>query len=204
MLELGRTLKDFQNQVEASRDGFREGWEGLQKAAQLYNEAKRLREEELQETLEKNGLAVCCDSHSGGEQERLDNPSEEQLGIYPLDQMRFHYFEDGPSTVQGEYHDSTRWTRQLDLLCPKHFPQDQGDFSEEKGGHTYRKGEVVRDGGRFILRVDGSDITELVEKGGVDINPNGEKPFLISKEVYRHFGIPDLPEEPKYDKISRS
>jgi len=47
------------------------------------------------------------------------------------------------------------------------------------------------------------DITQKVERGGIGIKPDGEKMSLIDTKIFRHFGIPDLPEKKCFEELYR-
>ena len=131
----------------------------------------------------------------------LNNKSADQLGIYPRNQMRLLYYVYGPYTIQGEYEDSIGMERTLRLLCPEHFPKKPKWHYRRDGLFTNIKSEVIKKDGKFILAVNNDDITELVNKGGPYIDPDGLEPFLVNKEVFRYFGIPDLPRKPDINSV---
>jgi hypothetical protein len=208
MLEFELTLKEYDKYLKSSKKSFNKGWSGFHNAEEQYNRATRLREELLQNKLKEGGLAVCSTFHDIEESENMENLSAEQLVIYPREQMRLHYYVYGPYTTQGEYEDYTNMDRRLRLLCPKHFPKKSEWFYKREEGlytHTHIDSEVINKDGKFILVVNASDITkditELIRKGGLDISPDGLKPYLIDKAVFRYFGIPDLPEKPDIDSV---
>jgi len=140
------------------------------------------------------GLAVCSHPH---EVDSVKHQSSQQLGIYPLNEMRLLYYERGPHDVQGEY-DLIRHIRRLHLYCPEHFPQNKKWTSKSIGRFTLIESEVVVQGNKFILQVNDSDITKLIQRGGPYIEPGGMMPCFVSNAVYKHFGIPDLPKEPDF------
>jgi hypothetical protein len=202
MLELEKALEEIERYLAMSQRGFREGWNGFYGAEESYKRAMRVREQMLQNNLKEKGLAVCSHSHSW---EGVEHPSAEQLGIYPRDQMRLHFYKRGPYRIQDEYDDSIEMTTSLNLCCPEHFPQNTKWIFRQDSESTFINSEVVQRDGKFILVINGSDITGLVNKGGIDVEPDGQRPCLIEPAVYRYFSIPDLPEKPDldlYDKHS--
>lgn len=200
LLEFEKAVEDLNEFLVASRNGFREGWSGFYNAKESYKRASQVRERMLQNVLKEKGLAVCSGIHSDWTRENVENPSAEQLGIYPRDQMRLYFYRMGPYDIQGEYGDSTGTTTLLHLYCPEHFPKNS-KWTFRKGDKFtyYISSEVVQQDGKFILTVNQADITRLVNKGGGDIEPNG----VLHPEpvIYRYFGIPDLPEKPSIGNI---
>lgn len=197
MLEIEKALGEMQEHLEACRSDYKKAWNEFLNAERSFERAKQIREDTLQSVLKEKGLAICCSS--GHNPAGIEHPSVEQLGIYPRDQMRLHFYQMGPYDTQGEYEDSTRTTVMISLYCPKHFPQDKGWKIEGENGFTNIDSEVVQQDGKYILTIDESDITKLINKGGSHIEPNGKK--YLDTSVYRHFGIPDLPEKPRLDTL---
>ncbi|OGM16241.1 hypothetical protein A2V55_00935 [Candidatus Woesebacteria bacterium RBG_19FT_COMBO_37_29] len=199
MLEFEKTSEEIRRYLEISRNGFREAWGGFRNAEESYKKAVQAREDMLQSALKEKGLAVCSYSHSW---EGVEHPSAEQLGIYPRNQMLLYFYKMGPYDIQGEYEDSIGVTTRLHLCCPEHFPKkSEWIFRQDEDGFTHINSEVVQQEGKFILVVNGSDITRLVNRGGSDIEPDGKRLFLLDPVVYRYFGIPDLPEKPDLDTV---
>src|SRR4030042_2826789 len=188
MLELEKTLKDYDRFLKLSKRGCNKGWSSFQNAEEQYEKAAKLTEEILQNILEERGLAFCSVPHHVEENENMENITVKRLGIYHREQMRLHYYVCGPYTIQGEYEDSVGMDRTLRLLCPKHFPKKTEWTYRQDGLYTYINSEVFKKDGKFVLAVNGADITELVNKGGLCIDPDGLRPILIEQAVFRYFG----------------
>jgi hypothetical protein len=203
MIEFGKFLEDYKAQLIASRLGFREGWEQFHNAKLSYNEATKLRQQILQDILKEKGLAPCAGIHPD-RGKGIEKPTLEDLGIYPRSVMRLLYHEHGPYDIQREYGDSTGYTLNIKLLCPDCYPKDLKGVCRREGGYTRISSEVIVEDGKYTLAVDGSDITNLATKGGRDIDIDGLKLFLLDAEIYRYFGIPDLPEEPDLNSVQHS
>ena len=199
MLELETQISKINSSREYAKIAFRIGRRDFHKAEEAYRKAEELRQQILQEILNQKGLAVCSAIHST--EKDISNPSAEQLGIYPINNMRLLYREDGPYTRQGEYEDSIVHIISLNLYCPEHFPKNENWSYVKSGKYTNARSEVILENQRYILSVNGKDITRLVENGGPDIDPKGKRIFLIDQAVYRYFGIPDLPEKPDFGSI---
>ncbi len=197
MLELEKAINDLGKNFERSRLGFRRGWWAFNNAEKAYRKACQLRERILQDTLSERGLAICSGSHS--EVMEVDNPSAEQLGIYPRDQMRLHFYQSTLREIQYGYEEGYDRTTEVGLFCPKHYPQkpDRIIMPESEYPETYSG--VIQQDGKYTLSVNGRDITKLINRGGSDIEPNGER--YPGVEVYRYFGIPDMPEKPVLDEV---
>lgn len=75
----------------------------------MYEGVVKLREQLLSDILNKDGLAICSEGHLTREESKngIENPTLEQLGIYPRNQMRLFYSVFGPYNMQGEYGDSS-------------------------------------------------------------------------------------------------
>ena len=201
MLEFKKAAEEIDRYLAMSQKGFKEGWSGFCGAEESYKKAIQVREQMLQSNLKEKGLAVCSHSHRW---EGIEHPSAEQLGIYHRNQMRLHFYEMGPYNVQDEYGDSLGMTTWLRLCCPKHFPQNLKWTFKQESEFTHINSEFVQQDGKFILVVNGLDITKLVNKGGREVEPDGKRPYFIGPAVYRYFGIPDLPEKPDLDTIQHS
>lgn len=195
LTELKHALEEVEKGIKQSRDGFRTGWNSLHSADEQYKKAEQLRMQLLQSALEEKGLAFCSVAHAD------EGQTAEQLGIFPLNQMRLQFHREGPYRVQGEYDDSYRTDVRLELLCPSHFPKERKWQNVALRGYSLIDSEVVKENNRFLLVVDGSDITRLVQKGGSDINPSGRPLHLVGNSGYRHFGIPDLPKKPEFEDL---
>jgi hypothetical protein len=196
MSDFEQTLSAVNEHIQKSKDNFRAAFAEFRNAEELYKTVEQLRKQMLQDTLKENGLSVCAGHHF--HDENSGEPTEEQLGIYPSGSMKLYYYQDPVYTKQGEYEDSNYRTMWLKLLCPEHLPQIPEVVRPTETG-TEIKSEVIQKGDRFVLKVNGEDITELVNKGGLGIEPNGDNNPRV--EVYRHFDIPDLPERPKFDSV---
>lgn len=193
MLEIETSLSQIYEHMTTSKASFEEGRTQLKKAQEEFIKTKKLRKEALQQKLDEKNLAICCRSH--GDVESVENPTREQLGIFPQKDMRLHYLLDGPYAVQGEYHDTNKTTEKLELLCPEHYPKGQ-ERAIRTGTYTGIRSEVLENEGVFTLSVDGTDITALVNRGGYDMYPNGMPLAIVDDAVFQHFDIPDLPKEP--------
>lgn len=196
MSEFEQAIGEISNYLKESKEGFTKGWEGFKGAEAAYKRIERLREEMLQNILKERGLAICSAHHTVGKDETASSP--EQLGIYPKDQMKLHYFRSTLIERQGEYYDSTTRIVAVRLLCPKHYPV-KPNYITGPVNDPEVSSAVIQENGRFILEVSRKDITALIEKDGWDIEPEGEKHPMI--EVFRYFGIPDLPEKPDLDSV---
>ena len=196
MIEFEQNITKYNNYLDKSKVALERVDKRFDKANKIYRNLEIERERTLQNILGDRGLAVCSHPHDFN---AIANPSEEQFGIYPRNQMRLEYYEDGPFNIQGEYENSTGYKLELRLCCPEHFPRDRKETNIKSGSYTFIISEVVVDGEKYILQVGGknTDITDLANSGRRGIEPNGKKPFLVNPFIYKYFGIPDLPEKPK-------
>jgi hypothetical protein len=201
MLEFGKSLEELNARVEASRKSFRRGWASFYIAEKIYGKAVHERRQILQDILQEKGLAVCSGVHTDFGGKFKKDSTAEQLGIYPRSQMKLLYYERGPYAIRGEYEDSTGSTESLKFLCPECFPKDHEWHFRKDNGYTSIESEVTEKDGKYTLVVNGYDITDVAAVGGRDIELNGMKPFVVKNEIFRYFGIPDLPEEPNLNNI---
>jgi len=151
----------------------------------------------LHDALEEKGLAICCGTHK--ECQGVKNPTDAQLGIYPRNQMRLHYYKSTLGKMEDEYGTTFHRTIRVALYCPKHFPQDPNRIILPNSDDPPVYSEIKQEGKQFILEVNRKDIAALIKKGGMEIDPNGKR--YPEVEIYRHFGIPDLPEKPDINEV---
>jgi hypothetical protein len=196
MQELQRLTEIIGAHVATSRKGYREALEVFNEAEQLYRKAVETRELILQTMLNEQGLAICSGLH---DTENIEDPTAEQLGIYQRSSMRLHIYQLGPYEVQGEYEDSVGLTKTVGLYCPDHFPQNQHEIFDQRDGFTHIESEILLRDGKFVLAVNGADITRMVNKGGIGIETNGK--LFPDQAIYRYFGIPDLPQKPDLNNV---
>ncbi len=190
MLELEELLKRIGGHLKKSRKGFNVGREEFRSAENFYREASQLRDRILKDSLEEKGLAICSAGHQIDE--GVEESSAEQLGIYPRGQMRLHFYRSTLHEIEMGHEQVYDRTVRLSLYCPEHFPANPDRISLPESDDPVVYSEVVRQDRQFILTVNGGDITRLVNKGGINIEPDGSR--YPSDRIYRHFGIPDLPE----------
>lgn len=198
LLEFGRALELVDEHIRKSGAEFSAAWTEFNDAKEEYEKARKLRNQILQSALNERGLAVCAGLHFPPESS--EEVTAEQLGIYPRDQMKLYYYKDPSFRQQGEYEDYNYTTEWMKLLCPNHFPQKPAVFRPTETGVEIKSG-VMQKGEKFILEVNGDDVTKFVNENerGLDVEPNGSR--YPRKEIYRYFGIPDLPEIPTLDSV---
>lgn len=199
MLEFENGVDKYTKKIKASRNGFLRGWNRFDEAERTYNEIKKLREQILLERLAEKGLAVCSGNHPINSDGVSYNLSLEQLGVFPIEIMRLHFIKRGPFEKEDKQGDYSVTTMRLELLCPEHFPKKEKWTDEEH----WIDSEVKVIDGKYVLLVNGMDITKLVTQNNLDMDPDGLRPFLVDREIYRRLGIPDLPDEVDFDSVNR-
>lgn len=199
MLELEQSIKQFDKLVKASRVGFHKGWKKFQEAGKTYEHSAKLREEILQRILKDKGLAICSGTHSVKE---IEHPTQEQLGVFPRERMRLHFYKSpehrGEGEDAGEAYEKYYRAIAVSLFCPKHYPQTSDSITGAKSDPEIQS-EILIKNGKFILAVNQADISKLINSRKRDIEPDGE-PYP-NEAIYRYFGIPDLPEKPNLDTL---
>ena len=205
MLELEKAVKDIEKHLERSGSDFKKGWSDFNNAEKAYRKAEKLRDKIFQDTLKEKGLAVCSGFHFDGEE--AENPTAEQLGVYPRDKMRLYYRNFIVPRVGRDEHgdvcsESFHKLISVKLYCPEHFPTDPDRIIDPESDKYKICSEIVKRGREFFLTVNNQKITKLVKEGDRDIEPDGKRYPNIA--VYRHFGIPDLPEKPSFDRVKHS
>jgi len=194
---LEQLIKEVTDLQKESRRNLALGRANLSEAQEIFYQAEVLRRKQLQEALDRGGLAICDDRHIVTVKDE-GRVSLRDLGVFPKGELKLWYYESGPTRVRGEYDDSYLYTRKLELLCPDDLPPQK--FARRSKDYNIVSSTVLREGDKFILDFDGTDITSIVKKGGPSINPNGRRLDLVEDRIYRHFGIPDLPPMPTYDR----
>lgn len=209
MLEFEKTLGELTSHLQESHRGYSNGWAHFREAEKSFASLEEIRKGMLLSILKERGLGLCCDSHydSIAEEygrEKIENPTAEQLGIFPLDLLKLRF-------VQGHQFGHDRETgswdtpfREILLLCPKHFGQRYINVHEGESWPNLALiyDEVLQKDGKLLLKGNGKDVTEIMEKTGwghKQMELEGKKnPDLL---VYRHFGIPDLPPNPDLSMV---
>jgi len=213
LAEFGEAVGDLQKYLNEQTGASHKAHEALENAKEAYKKAKEIRKTLLQNTLTEKGLALCAERHynSIAEKYSLDkikNPTAEDLGIFPKDQLRLR-FAQGSARVQGnrDYVGGYNRVLRIELLCSKHFSEDSGlHKSEEWPNWPVVTSELIRENEKFFLKPGKEkheDVTGLIkwleERWNhleFTFKPEGNpSPDLF---VFRHFGIPDLPEAPEY------
>ncbi|MBI3984855.1 MAG: hypothetical protein HY344_02820 [Candidatus Levybacteria bacterium] len=164
----------------------------ISQAADLQTEARArfeelaaLRGRMLEEKLRQRGLTVCSET-PGRHDENPDRP-EDRLGVFPQGEMRLLY-EAVTVWAGGHGYEHLERDPVLKQLCPQHFPT-KGLNLVWPSGHSSAKfdirSEVVEHDGRLVTLVNEIDVTSLppLRRG-------------YTPDMYRHFGIPNLPTTP--------
>lgn len=207
LAEFEQVIKGIQAYSEASKKGFGLGYTRFERAERAYRRAERIREKMLQEILKEKDLAICSHGflHDGIDKK---NPTLKQLGVYPREKMRLFFHKSLSVERNNEYYThSDPGGIHILLLCPECFPKNpnsiEGEASLSKLDQCEINSEILREGKKFILAVNRWDVTSIAKgKQGdngliwvEEIELDGER--YPDAAVYRHFGIPDLPEEPE-------
>lgn len=209
--DFSQVLEEF-NQAVASREIAQRGEYTFEiQARNKWKELSALRERMLDTLLAERGLALCsqASSHLRPElylkvhvvkdgQHTIDQTEvakldQQDLGVFPKDQMRLHLRRFTARAHQG--HPSLERLEQFEefeLLCPKHFPKPK-DTNKSWGSNAeerYKRGndmesEVIEKNGRLITKVGDVDVTDFpVER-------------VIDEAIYQYFKLPQLHPEPK-------
>lgn len=208
MSELEQHLVELDKSLKESQASYSTAFESFEKALDSYEKAVRARDKILQDTLKEKGLAVCSGFHHYTLEPSSDEwkvKSPEELGIFPRDQMKLRYLQGMMSSTEHFTMVTSEYpVREVLLLCPTCFSKN---YINVYGTDEVPKmsSEVIQKDEKFVLAVNGADITALVNKRSsslyskVRVEPNGEPyPDLA---VYRYLGILDLPERPSFDRI---
>ena len=187
---LSQALEEYQQAV-AAREGLRvRELQSRQEIQQHWLQLQEARQRALEATLADKKLAVCSNTnpHRG-------TTEEERLGVFPKSQMRMLY---------GSVHTANIWevslsegintyyegTVQLRQLCPEHFPSNPNRVSKTAYGNKISIiSEVVKRNGRLVTTVNAVGVPIDVTDVPIDLT--------YSEQVYRHFGLPPLPEHPR-------
>lgn len=194
--------------LAASQIDYQKGWHNFKAAKQSYEEAGRGRDRMLERILKQQELAICSDYHFI-EKDNKD-PSLDQLGVFPKNQMRLLFNKSYQREQRGDEH-APNYTVGGEIsilsLCPEHFPKDPNSKDEDHVAPHFGdipeglKSEIVMRDGKLILVVNGMiiDIEKLGETEEVKkIQLSGQSPsdLVPGSPIYGHFGIPDLPPKP--------
>lgn len=210
LAEFERAIESLQKYSEGSKKSISLGHSRFERAERAFKKAERVREKMLQEILKEKGLATCSLTYRHMSKDKKDL-SLEDLGVFPRAKMRLYFHKSFPIERSDEYHDYTAGGDiEIHLLCPNCFPKEPNRIAFDDGLTKLDNGqvtsEIIQKGKKFILAVDGRDVTKIMKAGhqtGLilvsEFHPNGALLFLVDKAVYKHFEIPDLPEEPKGD-----
>jgi hypothetical protein len=194
MSEFEQKTVDLQKFVALSRESFKAGWKSFYDSEQVYRQIEKLRQVTLQNILKEKGLAVCSWPHLAPSENVTEERSEEQMGIFSRDQTRmlFYYFD---SSENGSAISLRRY-------CPEHFAKFSG--KEEYVSESLINGEVIKQGEKFILKGNGQDIEQFLRYTHAEREPDGMPLHCVNVAIYRHFGIPDLPQKPELSGLDRS
>lgn len=186
--EYGEILAQFQAAVLAADKAGKVRADSLEKAREELKELERLREENLERMLEEINLAVCSEHHHSGEAS-----ARRELGVFPKREIRLLY----SSTIEtielgaGQFGVTPKRVSTLKALCPSHFPENPNrsvptkNSCREESDEMDITSEVVERDGRLVAVLDDS-----IDLSGLEVKKR------YSEEIYKHFGLPELPELP--------
>ncbi|GEM_PF-2682524 len=135
--------------------------------------------------LKERGLGVCSEGHHRYGQD----PTIENLGIFPTDQLRYHYFSNYYERESEGYFGSGRIT-QIESLCPQHFPKDPNQMTWSEGASRPNLySEVVERNGKLFTLVNNIDVTDVPIKRS------------YPPQLFIYFSVPVLDIDEPYPKI---
>lgn len=215
-LRIRRKIHKMGKYLEASRSNYRKVHNNLSAAEESHKEIGRARNIMLGRMLKQQGLAICSDYHFIEKDNK--NPSLDQLGVFPENQMRLLFNKSYSRTQHGhEYMPDETVGGEISVLslCPEHFPEDPNSKDEDHVAPRLGNlpeglsNEVIMKDGRLTLAVNGMeiDITKLGVNERIEkIQLNGREPadLVPNSPIYSHFGIPDLPARPQFDTVMMS
>ncbi|HJY98602.1 MAG TPA: hypothetical protein VJ227_02730 [Patescibacteria group bacterium] len=204
MIELEKKIEAVGKFLNQRSEELQKANETFRKAESAYKEASEARYEMLQTILKEKGLAVCADSHYTAIAETyrpIKDPTAEDLGIFPRDKMRLRFAAGSAFHHDREAGSSDYRFLEVKLLCPDHFAAESGLYTSKSWPDwPLTETEAVQENGRIILKLSGNDVTEFVAWARKYIRPEIDLEGNLYPDVlvYRHFGIPDLPEQPRW------
>lgn len=212
MSEFEQFLDQYNQSLEKYGEAYREASGWLAASESWYETLRQTREAELRIKLHDKGLAICADRHYDSIAEeygpkKIDKPSAEDLGVFPREKMKLRLAQGVAPFHDLITGDNSYRALEISLLCPDHFAASTGFISSPKWPDwPLRVGEVTQEKGRFVLKQEGVDITDLV-KWAQDRQTYYATTVMLEGNphpdifIYHHFGIPDMPERPNLNKI---
>jgi hypothetical protein len=212
MSEFEQYLNQFNQSLQKSREAYSYANDCFGTADGLYETLKRVRTSQLEEILKEKGLAVCAENHYSPISERygsrkIEKPTAEDLGIFPRDQMKLRFEQGIDDSLSRELSGGHHRVLKLNLVCPKHFSDPPTLYTSEMWP-DWRSivSEAKYEDGKYLIMPEKEDVTGLIvwaqrARAGVRLEMGIDGSPFPNDFVYRYFGIPDLPEKPRLDKL---